>query len=184
MQVSGLPKDILKSLGVQAIELDKDIQYEAFVGKQIDAIDPEGPLSEQNIRFADIASHYYTGWQQPSAEKQFLVNLNAYNALPKDLQYVLTTAMRLAAYDTYTQTRHKNSVRLAELRNKYPNLKIQAFPSDVVRALKHETTKRIESLSNNNQLSKKILSSMHAYQEQIRLWTRIGDQAYLNNLAL
>jgi TRAP-type mannitol/chloroaromatic compound transport system substrate-binding protein len=38
-------------------------------------------------------------WHEPGSELQFLINLKKYNALPKDLQAILITAMKLSAYD-------------------------------------------------------------------------------------
>jgi TRAP-type mannitol/chloroaromatic compound transport system substrate-binding protein len=52
-------------------------------------------------QFTRNADDVDTGWHEPGSELQFLINLKKYNTLPKDLQAILITAMKLAAYDMY-----------------------------------------------------------------------------------
>ena len=92
--------------------------------------------------------------------------------------------MRLAAYDAYIEAKHNNAVQLQALRQRFPRLKIQALPTSVMSALRKSTDKELDALTRNNSVAAEILLSIKKYQQQIRLWTRIGDQAYLNNLGL
>ncbi len=184
MRLPGLAGDVMQDLGVETVNIPAGELYAALEAGKIDAVEWVGPSMDVDMRFSEIASFYYTGWHEPGTELQFLVNQDAYNALPEDLQYVLKTAMRLAAYDAYTLMMHTSSLKLRELRTQYPNIKIQAFPPDVMTALKRSTAKKIKELAARGGLTQEIADSVTAYQEQIRLWTRIGDQAYLNNTGL
>lgn len=181
MRVTGVAADILKDLGVNVINSSSEQLFIDFKSGKIDAATWNGPSLDTNMRFAEIANYYYTAWHEPSAELQFLINQSAYDSLPDSLKYVLTTAMRLAAYDTYTQVKHNNALKLKELKKKFPLTKIQAFPTNVMTAFKNSTNKKMQSLASRGGLTAEILSSLTNYQKQVRLWTRIGDQAYLNN---
>jgi len=184
MHINGVASDIIKNLGVSVVEGNATDLLEQMKTGKIHAVEWGGPASDIDMRFAEVASHYYTAWHEPSSDSQFLVNKAAYEALPKNLQYILKTAMRLATYDAYIQTRHNNALKLNELRKKYPKVKIQAFPTNVMIALKRNTNKKINSLAARGGMTAEILASLNTYQTQIRLWTRIGDQAYLNNLGI
>ncbi len=77
--------------------------------------------------FHKIAPYYYTGWHEPGTELQFMVNEKAFNSLPKDLQQILTVAMKAAAYDMYAQSMHESGENLATLQKIILTLKCVLF---------------------------------------------------------
>lgn len=184
MRLPGMAGEIMRDLGATTVNMPPSELYSALRDGKIDAVEWVGPSMDVDLRFHEIAPYYYTGWHEPGSELQFLVNKQAYNALPKDLQFVLKTSMRLAAYDAYTLLTHTNAIKLRELRTKYPNIKIQAFPRDVMSALKRSAARKFVKLRDQGPLTAEIIDSILSYQQQVRLWTRIGDQAYLNNTGL
>jgi len=185
MHITGLASDVVKSLGVTPVNLPASQLYTALESGKIDSLEWVGPSLDLSMGFHKIAPFYYTGWQEPATELQFIVNPRAYKKLPKDLQEILKASMRLAAQDTYFEMYHASIVNLERMRAKYPSIKIRSFPNNIIRALNRETTRQIEQLSKTgDSLTKKIITSINTYKEKARVWTRISDQAYLNNSGL
>ncbi len=185
MRIPGLAGDVIKTLGVEPVNIPPGELYSALESGTIDALEWVGPSLDLGMGFHKIAPFYYTGWHEPATELQFMVNKEAYDKLPKDLQKVLDASIRLAAYDAYIEIYHASINNLKRMRAEYPDIKIRSFPSEVVRALSRETAKQIQAMADEGEpLTKDIIQSLTSYKEKARVWTRISDQAYLNNSGL
>jgi len=129
--------------------------------------------------FHKIAPYYYTGWHEPGTELQFLVNEKAYSKLPADLQEILRIAMRLSAYDMYSQSTYESAVNLDSMQKEYPNVEIRDFPPKVLEALKAENARLLEEFADKDLMTRKILTSIQSYSKKARSWTNFSDKAYL-----
>ncbi len=177
----GIAKTVFTELGANTVTVASDDLLKALKNKTIDAVSGGSPATDGGSEFAAITKYYYTGWNEPSKERQFFIEKKAFDALPSELQLAMTSAMRLAAYDIYTYMTHLNTLKLSELKQNHPELKIYAFPRDVMRVLRRNSAKEVLSIQKSTPEADKVISSIKAYQKQVRLWTQIGDQAYLNN---
>lgn len=183
MRIPGMAGDIVKRLGVQSVNLPPSDLYNSLETDQIDAVEWVGPSLDIGMGFHKIAPYYYTGWHEPSSELIFFINDDAFNSLPQRLQNIVTHAMRLTAYDLYTDIFHTSAHNLQKMRAEFPDIKIRAFPNDVMRALAKETQAMIDEMAEKDPMSKEIIESLRRYKDKSRVWTRISDQAYLNNTA-
>ena len=182
MRIPGIAGDIVKGVGSKPIVIPGGDLFDTLKDKKIDGLEWVGPSIDLGMNFHKIAKYYYTGWHEPATMLQFLVNKDAYDSLPKDLQNILKVSMKMASYDNYIDTYHRSAVNLKVMLSEYPDIKVRAFPTDVIRALKQETQKLLEEIvENGDSLTKEIVQSITDYKKDVRLWTRISDQAYLNN---
>ncbi len=185
MRIPGLAGEVMKSLGVRTVNLPAGNLLSALESGTLDALEWVGPSLDLDMGFHRTAKYYYTGWHEPATELQFIVNRQAYNELPTDLQAVLRIAMKLAAYDTYIESYHASIENLAIMRKEYPGIQIRAFPTSIMRAIRKETQRQLQQIDDNGSLlTKEILASIKNYKKKARVWTRISDQAYLNNTGL
>lgn len=181
MRIPGFAGEVLAKLGAKPTNIPSAELYTALERNTIDALEWVGPSLDLRMGFHKIAPYYYTGWHEPATELQFMVNEKAFNKLPKDLQKILTIAMKTAAYDMYIQSYHESAINLATIQEKYPNVKIRSFPTEVMAAMKAENDKLLEEFSAKNAQTKKILNSIQAYSKKVRQWTNFSDRAYLDN---
>ncbi|MGH1542433.1 MAG: TRAP transporter substrate-binding protein [Arenicella sp.] len=185
IRMPGLAGKVMQSLGADVKSISGGELYKALDSGVIDAAEWVGPSMDLEMGFHKIAPYYYTGWHQPGSELIFYVNQKALNELPEDLQSILKTAMQVSAFNAYALIQHKNAINLQQILTEYPDIKIRAFPSEVMRALSRETKKQVDEIADSGDLmTKKIVQSMRNYMDKIRVWTRISDQAYLNNSGL
>ncbi len=181
MRTPGFAGEVMSDIGVAVTNIPPGELYTALERGTIDALEWVGPALDLPMGFHQIADYYYGGWQEPSAELQYLINKNSWNKLPEDLQEILRVAMRSVAYDMYIQTMHESGKAWSEMKEEYPNVEFRTFPPEVMSALRESTQKLLAEMAEKDPLSKKIIESQQAYLEQIRPWTNISDRAYLNN---
>ena len=81
----------------------------------------------------------------------------------------------------YTQSTHESAVNLAEIQEKFPDVKIRSFPKDVMNAIKVENDKLLAEFAAADPQTKKIMDSIQSYSQKARQWTRFSDVAYLEN---
>lgn len=182
MRIPGLGGDVMKAVGVIPTDIPSSKLYDALKSGSLEAVEWANPGIDLSMKLHDQAKFYYTGWQEPSAELQFLVNQEAYESLPKELQSVLEASMKLAAFEASISFNHANVIQYKELLSKHPDVQVTAFPSKITRSLANETRSKLKQLMlSEDPLTKQIISSQLNYMKDARQWTRLGVQAYLNN---
>jgi TRAP-type mannitol/chloroaromatic compound transport system substrate-binding protein len=181
MRIPGFAGEVLAKLGASPTNIPPGELYTALERNTIDALEWVGPSLDLRMGFHKIAPYYYTGWHEPATELQFMVNQKAYDALPKDLQKILTIAMKTASYDMYTQSTHESSINLAKILTEYPNVQIRSFPEEVMSAIRDANQSLLDEFASKDELSAEILESLKNYQKDARAWTDISDRAYLNS---
>ncbi|MFQ3237530.1 MAG: TRAP-type mannitol/chloroaromatic compound transport system substrate-binding protein [Paraglaciecola sp.] len=181
MRIPGFAGEVLAELGASPVNIPSAELYTALERNTIDALEWVGPSLDLRMGFHKIAPYYYTGWQEPATELQFMVNQKAYDSLPADLQKILTVAMKAAAYDMYSQSTHENGVNLKALQTEYPDVKIRSFPKPVMDAIRQANSDLLAEFAAKDPETKEILDSITAYQKQVRAWTNFADKAYLNS---
>lgn len=183
MRIPGFAGEVLAKLGAKPTNIPSGELYTALERNTIDALEWVGPSLDLRMGFHKIAPYYYTGWHEPATELQFMVNQKAYDSLPIDLQKILTAAMKLAAYDMYTQSTHESGKNLATIQQDFPNVKLRTFPEPVMAAIKKANTQLLAEFANKDPKTKEILDSIKQYQSQARAWTNFSDRAYLENFS-
>lgn len=182
MRIPGFAGEVLARLGAKPTNIPPGELYTALERNTIDALEWVGPALDLRMGFHKIAPYYYTGWHEPSAELQFLVNQKSLERLPPDLQEILRVAMRATAFDMYTRSYHDNAVNWATIRQEYPDVKVKTFPKDVLAALRKANDALLAEFAAADPLARDIIDSQTAYLNKSRAWTAISDQAYLNSM--
>jgi TRAP-type mannitol/chloroaromatic compound transport system substrate-binding protein len=181
MRVPGFAGEILSKLGVVVTNIAPGELYTALDRGTIDALEWVGPSLDMNMGFQKIAPYYYTGWHEPATELQFLVNQAKFDGLPKHLQEILKTAMKVAAYDMYAHSYHASAVNWAAIEQEYPEIKIRTFSPKIIAAMKKTNEELLQESSDADPLFKEILDSQNSYMKKARNWTEISDYAYLKD---
>lgn len=181
MRIPGFAGEVLAKLGAKPTNIPSGELYTALERNTIDALEWVGPSLDLRMGFHKIAPYYYTGWHEPAAELQFMVNEKAYNSLPKDLQKILTVAMKTAAYDMYIQSMHESGKNLASLQKDYPNVEIRSFPKSVMNSIVKANDELLTEFAAKDPMTAEILKSLNDYKSQVRPWTNLSDRAYLDN---
>jgi len=181
MRIPGFAGEVMAKLGVQVTNIAPGELYTALDRNTIDALEWVGPGMDIKMGFQKIAPFYYTGWHEPASEMQFLISNKSFNKLPKHLQEILTVAMRVAAYDMYSQNYDMNANAWAKMSSEYPNIKIKTFSKEIMDAMKKANSELRAELSAKSPELKEILEHQTAYMKKARAWTEMSDFLYLKD---
>ncbi len=180
----GFAGEVMSEVGVAVTNLPPGELYTALERNTIDAVEWVGPALDLQMGFHQIAKYYYSGWQEPNAEVQFLINKKTWDKLPADLQAILRVSMRTAAYDMYIQSTHESGVAWEKMKQEYPDVTHKVFPPEVITALRETTNRLLDEFAEKDELANEIITSQREYLKQVRPpWTNISDKAYLNSVA-
>ncbi len=182
MRIPGFAGEILAELGAKPTNIPAGELYTALDRKTIDALEWVGPSLDLRMGFHKIAPYYYTGWHEPAAELQFLVNKRSMDKLPPDLQEILKTAMRDVAFSMYIRTYHDSAENWAKMKQEFPEIQVKTFPPEVLKAMKQANDKLLAERAAKDPLAKEIIESQQAYMKMAREWTNISDRAYLDSV--
>jgi len=181
MRIPGFAGEIMAKLGVQVTNIAPGELYTALDRNTIDALEWVGPSMDIKMGFHKIAPFYYTGWHEPASEMQFLISQKSFNKLPKNLQEILVVAMRVAAYDMYSQNYDMNANAWAKMKAEYPSINVKTFPKEIMDAMKKANTELRAELSSKSAELKEVLDSQDAYIKKAREWTKMSDYLYLKD---
>ena len=157
--------------------------YTALERRTIDALEWVGPSLDLRMGFHKIAPYYYTGWHEPGTELNFMINEKVWKELPADLQAILKSAMRTAAYDMFIQSYHASAENWEAMKSEFPDIQVKTFPQSVVDALQKANDELLEEKRASDPLAKEILDSQASYLKKVRVWSEISDNAYYNSLS-
>ena len=86
----------------------------------IDATEWVGPYNDRSFGLHEVAEHYYyPGWHETTAMLEFMVNKDAFNQLPEDLQKIIEVAARAINADMLDEYVTRNAISLEELKAEF-----------------------------------------------------------------
>src|SRR5690606_33371045 len=134
----GVGAEVLNRLGGEAINIPGGELFTALQTGVIDATEWVGPWNDLAFGFYKVAEYYYyPGWHEPGSNLEFIINKDAFNTLPQDLQAIVRSAARATNQDVLDEFTAKNNLALQTLINEH-DVKVKPLPDDVIKAL-HKT---------------------------------------------
>ena len=98
----------------------------------IDATEWVGPYNDLTFGFHQAAKYYYyPGWHEPGPMLELLINMDAWNSLPKHLQVIIETATKAVNQDTLDEYLARNNQALTELIEVH-GVELRKLPDDVI----------------------------------------------------
>ncbi len=162
MRIAGLGGEALRKLGVNAVMLPPPEIFGAFQSGAIDAAEWVGPLLDQAFGLNKVASICYVpAFHEPSAALEIVVNQDAYDELPADLQAIIKYAAEATSAATLAQFEYFNARAFAQL--KEAGVEFRNFPDDVVAALREASVAVLDEQAEANPDFARTRESYDAY---------------------
>jgi TRAP-type mannitol/chloroaromatic compound transport system substrate-binding protein len=163
IRMPGIGGEVWSRLGATTVVLPGGEIFTALQTGAIDATDWVSPYNDLAFGLQKAAKYYYyPGWQEPQSVLELLINQKAFDALPADLQAIVTEAARASTLDMMDDYVFNNALALDELRKSGTQLK--RFPDPVLQAMQHETEQVLGELAAQSELNGRIWASMKAFQ--------------------
>ena len=178
MRIPGMGGEILKRLGGEPVTIPGSELYTALQTGIIDATEWVGPYNDLTFGLHKVASYYYyPGWHEPGTMLEFTVNLDAWNALPADLQAIVSTATRAINQDMLDEYTARNNAALKQLVSEH-GVQVKRLPDDVLKELKTVADQVTSEVADSSDLAKRVYDSFNAFREQSMEYHDISEVAY------
>ncbi|MEE9492861.1 MAG: TRAP transporter substrate-binding protein [Gammaproteobacteria bacterium] len=180
MRIPGLGGEVFARAGGTPVTLPGSELFTSLQSGAIDATEWVGPYNDLAFGLYKAAKYYYyPGWHEPGATLEAIVNLQAMNALPEDLQSIVRNAARVVNLDMLAEYTALNNQALQTLVNEH-KVDVRRLPDEVLNTLRSLSEDVVQELAGKNPQAQKIYASYSAYRQQVMQWSDISDRAYLN----
>lgn len=180
MRIPGIGGEALRRAGGTPVSLPGAEIFTALQTGSIDAAEWVGPFNDVAFGLPQAARYYYyPGWQEPGPTLECIVNREAFDTLPEDLQAIVRVACQAANVDMISEYMARNASALATLEED-SSVEIRGFPDSVLEGLERHTLEVIEELADADPIVGRVWESYRSFQNASRGWQRISEQAYLN----
>jgi TRAP-type mannitol/chloroaromatic compound transport system substrate-binding protein len=176
-RIGGFAGRILQKLGVVPQQLAGGDIYPALEKGTIDAAEWVGPYDDEKLGFNKIAPHYYyPGWWEGGPMLLAYINLDKWNALPKNYQAIITQAgayannWMMAKYDQVNPTALKKLLA--------GGTKLHAFSPEIMQASFKAATELYNEISATNPNFKKVYASMSEFTNDGYQWWQVAELGY------
>jgi TRAP-type mannitol/chloroaromatic compound transport system substrate-binding protein len=131
MRIPGLGGEVMSKLGVTVQSIPGSELYLALERGAIDATEWVGPHDDEKLGFHKICkNYYYPGWWEPGPTISMLVNLDAWNKLPKSYQQAFESAVAETSQWMTADYDAKNPAALHRMVEQ--GVKLLRFPDDMM----------------------------------------------------
>jgi len=180
MRIPGLAGEVFAAAGGTAVRISGGELYTSMQTGVIDALEWVGPYNDLAFGFQEIAKYYYyPGWHEPGAMLEFVVNRRSLEALPADLQAIVTQAVRAVNQDMLDEYTARNNAALKSLVDEH-GVQLRRLPDDVLQALWLRTREQLDKLAAEDPMAAKVYESYRTFYNGVRNYHHISEQAYIN----
>jgi TRAP-type mannitol/chloroaromatic compound transport system substrate-binding protein len=180
MRIPGLGGEVLQRLGVTTINIPGGELFTAMQSGTIDATEWVGPYNDLAFGLHKTAKYYYyPGWQEPGPTLECIVNKQAFEGLPEDLQSIVRIACQATGANMLAEYAGRNQAALETLVNDH-GVKLLPFPDDVMQALREASAAVLKELVGNDPFSRKVYDSVEKFRKSSIAATAIAEKAYLD----
>ena len=179
MRIPGIGGEVLRRAGGTPVNLPLSEIFTALQTGSIDATEWVSPYNDVAIGLHQAARYYYyPGWQEPGPTLECIINRDAWNSLPEDLQAIVRVACQATTLDMVSEFMARNATSLAQLQAD-ENVEVLKFPDDVLTGLRELTYSVVEELAVDDPVFARVWDSVREFMGISQPWQAISEQAYL-----
>jgi len=176
-RVGGFAGTIISKVGGVPQQIAGGDIYPALEKGTIDAAEWVGPYDDEKLGFAKVAKYYYyPGFWEGGPMVHSFVNLEKWNALPKNYQAILANACAHA--NTWMAARYDMQNPTALKRLVAGGTQLRPFTNEVLEACLKATNELWAEISGKNADFKKSIDAMQAYRSDQYLWWQVAEYTY------
>jgi len=176
-RIGGFAGKVLQKLGVVPQQLAGGDIYPALEKGTIDGAEWVGPYDDEKLGFNKIAPHYYyPGWWEGGPTTHAYINLDKWNALPKNYQAVLTQAAHYANNWMMAKYDQLNPPALKKLLA--GGTKLHAFSPEIMQASFKSAMELYAEISATNANFKKVYASLTDFANDSYQWWQVAELGY------
>jgi TRAP-type mannitol/chloroaromatic compound transport system substrate-binding protein len=176
-RTAGFNGQIFSKMGAVPQQIAGGDIYPALEKGTIDAVEWVGPYDDEKLGFVKVAKYYYyPGWWEGGAMLHHFINLDKWNALPKNYQAIVQAAS--AEANTWMNAKY-DAVNPGALRRLVASgAQLRPFPQPVMEASYKAALDTYNEVSAKNADFKKVYESMVAFRNEEYLWWQVAELGF------
>ncbi len=176
-RVGGFAGTIIAKVGGVPQQIVAGDIYPALEKGTIDAAEWVGPYDDEKLGFVKVAKYYYyPGWWEGTGQGHNVVNIERWNALPKQYQAAITTASNDCFSWVTGKYDYVNPPALKRLM--VAGAILRPFPQEVLEACYSAAGEIYADLSKSNPHFGKMYSSLTAYRSDSLMWMQVAELSF------
>ncbi|MDE2469533.1 MAG: TRAP transporter substrate-binding protein [Bradyrhizobium sp.] len=176
-RIGGIAGQVLQKVGVVPQQLAGGDIYPALEKGTIDGAEWVGPYDDEKLGFYKVAPHYYTpGWWEGGTMLLAMINLDKWNALPKNYQKALEQAGHLA--NNWIMARYDQANPTALKRLLANGTKLHAFSPAIMEASFKAAMELHTEVSATNANFKKVYESLMSFANNSYQWYQVAELGF------
>ncbi len=178
MRIPGLGGKVLSKAGGTSVLMAGGEIYTNLERGAIDATEWVGPFHDLRLGLYRAADYYYyPGWHEPGTVLELIINRQAWESLPPDLQHIVKTAAEAIGSWMYVQFESKNLDALNQLKQAY-KVEVLEFPPEVLAELRRMTREVLAEEADKNSDFKRVYEAYEAFRQENDAWKAVSEYAY------
>ena len=179
MRIPGIGGEVLKEAGGIPITLPGGELFTALQTGVIDATEWVGPYNDLTFGFHQAAKYYYyPGWHEPGPMLELLINMDAWNSLPKHLQVIIETATKAVNQDTLDEYLARNNQALTELVEVH-GVELRKLPDDVIEEFRAISNEILSDLAEEDEVIGKVYDSYIEFKNNVTEYHKISEDSFI-----
>ena len=179
MRIPGIGGEVLKEAGGIPVTLPGGELFTALQTGVIDATEWVGPYNDLTFGFHQAAKYYYyPGWHEPGPMLELLVNMDAWNSLPKHLQVIIETATKAVNQDTLDEYLARNNQALTELIEVH-GVELRKLPDDVIEEFRVISNEILSDLAQEDEVISKVYDSYIEFKNNVSEYHKISEDSFI-----
>ena len=179
MRIPGIGGEVLKEAGGIPVTLPGGELFTALQTGVIDATEWVGPYNDLTFGFHQAAKYYYyPGWHEPGPMLELLINMDAWNSLPKHLQVIIETATKAVNQDTLDEYLARNNQALTELVEVH-GVELRKLPDDVIEEFRAISNEILSDLAEEDEVIAKVYDSYIEFKNNVTEYHKISEDSFI-----
>lgn len=179
MRMPGLGGEVLARHGVATVNIPGGEIFTALSTGTIDATEWVGPYNDLAFGLYKAAKHYYySGWHEPGPTLEAIVNKEAFEALPPDLQAIVEAATAATNGRMQSEYIARNQQALETLINEH-GVQLHAWPEDVITALRETSKAVLKDFAATDPFTQRVYDSYQAFRTTAAANTKLAEEHFL-----
>ena len=177
MRIPGLGGEVMNRLGVNVQVLPGGEIFLALDRGAIDAAEWVGPYDDEKLGLQEAAQfYYYPGWWEPGPTLETQVNLDKWNALPKEYQEVFKTAAYEANISMLAKYDALNGPALKRLVD--GGTQLIPYSDEILKAAQTEAFAFFEEKASDDATFKQVYEQWKTFREGVYNWNRVNELSF------
>ncbi len=178
IRMPGLGGEVLRRLGATVQTIPGGEIFQALKTGAIDATEWVGPYNDLAFGFHQAAKYYYwPGWHEPGTAMEAMINRNAWDQLPNDLQKIIQCACSTVNDHMLAEFTTRNSTALETLVKQH-GVQLRKFSDEILSSIGVTAKEVIHEVAKKDPNTNRVYNSFIEFRKNSLNYTRISEEAY------